>query len=550
MESDFISVVNMDSGADWQPVRRDGSGRFEFFKVRHFGALHFVKRPSEAFRHDLVTTESLKKEFYIGYNLNHPSIVRYVRMEDGAVYEEYVDGLSLREMIDNDDDRLHSPDFIERVCRQLIEAVTYLHSRGVIHNDIKPENVMISRIDNRLKLVDLGCATTDMWDATEGFTPAYKAPEQGIEDTNVYTDIFLIGRLMEELAAKAGVSRRWRGFIKKATAEDIADRFASDDEALASVPTKGSAWKWVVYVLAGLIVLIVSLWFFIGERQQSAQLADVPVDSLQVADAPSIQEAAAANDLPVEDNGVSEQTHDEVSQTAYSTTVEGGAGTIKERIDDDLLRFAVDLYNRRIIPQCKKHAKYIYGTDVEACDIRINRKTKKTESDILNHAETLARQYPDYADYCRLQASVVIDAQNRQVEKMINDNPPALQPLYTRKLWYKLEEDLDGEPVYSVSDVDENLNDQEDQWIWMNENCIYPEGARRRGVEGIVTVGLVVKKDGTVDRITIFKGLDKEIDESVIRILKNMPKWSPATIKGEPVNCSFSRNLFYEFPDD
>ena len=59
-----------------------------------------------------------------------------------------------------------------------------------------------------------------------------------------------------------------------------------------------------------------------------------------------------------------------------------------------------------------------------------------------------------------------------------------------------------------------------------------------------------MKKDGSVDRITIFKGLDKEIDESVIRILKNMPKWSPATIKGEPVNCSFSRNLFYEFPDD
>lgn len=180
MGSSFISDDNFSKDADTESIQHRGSGRFEFFKVRHYGALHFVKRPAQAYRNNLVTTESLKKEFFIGYNLNHPSIVRYMRLENGALYEEYIDGLSLREMIESDDERLHSPEFIERICGQLLDATSYLHSRGVVHNDIKPENVMISRIDDQLKLVDLGCATSDMWDATEGFTPAYKAPEQGM----------------------------------------------------------------------------------------------------------------------------------------------------------------------------------------------------------------------------------------------------------------------------------------------------------------------------------------------------------------------------------
>lgn len=264
MESGFISDIDLDTDSDWQPIPHHGSGHFEFFKVRHFGALLFAKRPTSAFRHDLVTTESLKKEFYIGYNLNHPSIVKYVKMEDGVVFEEYVDGVSLRDMIDSGDIRLRSPRFLEHVCRDLLKAVAYLHSKGVIHNDIKPENVMISRIDNQLKLVDLGAATSDMWDATGGFTPAYRAPEQGVAPTNVYTDIYLVGKLMEQLVPIAGVRRLWGKFLKKATSEKTSERFTSDNEALAAVPDVNQTKKIgiVVIVVLGLLSLVIGIILF------------------------------------------------------------------------------------------------------------------------------------------------------------------------------------------------------------------------------------------------------------------------------------------------
>lgn len=242
--SGFISEMNTGLETEWEPISHRGSGRFEFFKVRLFGVMHFVKRPAPRYAHDLLTTESLRKEFNVGYNLSHPSIVKYLRMENGAVFEEYVDGLSLQQMIEQNDARLKSPRFLELMCRQLLEATEYIHSHGIVHNDIKPENVMITRIGDQVKLVDLGAAYTDMWDSTQGYTPAYKAPGQEYGYTNIYTDFFQIGRLMKELAPRAGVSSRWSKFISKASSVDLRNQFVSDRAAIAAIPTVPQVVKW------------------------------------------------------------------------------------------------------------------------------------------------------------------------------------------------------------------------------------------------------------------------------------------------------------------
>lgn len=255
MESGFVSDIQTEYYENWNSTKHQLSARFEFQKVRSYGALYFAKRPKKEYRHDLLTLEALNKEFSIGSNLFHPSIVRYLKMENDTIFEEYIDGLSLREMIDKKDRRLSSPQFIKRICKDLLEAVAYLHQNRVIHNDIKPENVMITRIADQVKLVDFGCATTDMWDIAEGFTPKYRAPEQGFEATNTYTDIFLIGKLMEELAPLAGVSSEWEDFINKATFKVTKFRYLSAKEALNALPSR--KWKEITN-------LIVFLAFFIG----------------------------------------------------------------------------------------------------------------------------------------------------------------------------------------------------------------------------------------------------------------------------------------------
>ena len=240
MESGFVSDESLCLVPEGLQTFHKSSGRFEFLKVRSEGALYFVKRPSHAYRNDLLTLTSLHKEFYLGRMLDHPSIVKYIKMEDDEIYEEYIDGLSLREMIDNRDIRVRTPEYIEKICRQLLDATSYMHSKRIVHNDIKPENIMITRIGEQLKLIDLGCATTDMWDVAEGFTPSCKAPEQGVAPTNIHTDIYLVGKLMAELAPLAGVGEKWEEFIKRATFKVPKFRYTTDQDALRGIPKRGT----------------------------------------------------------------------------------------------------------------------------------------------------------------------------------------------------------------------------------------------------------------------------------------------------------------------
>lgn len=425
MASGFISVMSMDSPPEWEQIGHTGSGHFEFFKVRRFGALHFVKRPSKAYRHDLVTTESLKKEFYIGYNLNHPSIVRYMRMEEGAIYEEYIDGLTLREMIDNGDQRLRSPEFIERICRQLMDATAYLHSRGVIHNDIKPENVMIARIGDQLKLVDLGCAYTDMWDATQGYTPAYKAPEQESGATNVYTDIFLIGKLMEELAPIAGVSRKWKKFVTKATADDIADRFGSDNEAIASIPRQRHIlWPGIVVAVVFVIGGIVFFGININDKEidDEAVIAkgEIATDSVAVA----IDSLAA---LPPQDAELPDsKNEDTLKPQSKIATVSGNSeipiseATPKETVDKKLKEYVTNIYEKKVFPECRKYEKLPDAVARYRQNLYIRFKVMQNAvDDVQAYAETLAASYPSEAEYARMQSVALLEAQQSRAAIML-----------------------------------------------------------------------------------------------------------------------------------
>ncbi|MDE6648890.1 MAG: protein kinase, partial [Muribaculaceae bacterium] len=385
MESGFISDLDMSSVSDWQPISHRGSGHFEFFKVRHFGALLFAKRPAAAFRHDLVTVESLKKEFYIGYNLNHPSIVKYLKMENGTVFEEYVDGVSLRQMIDSGDIRLRSPQFLEQICRDLIEAVTYLHSHGVIHNDIKPENVMISRIDNKLKLVDLGAATSDMWDATGGFTPAYRAPEQGEASTNVYTDIYLIGKLMEQLVPIAGVGRLWRKFIRTATCRYIYGRFYSDRDALAAIPNYRRRQR-LRFGVAIAVIVVVNVFAFVFAVSYDSTRGEKTIDDQAAG-------MVAQSDISKSSDPVSEAIED------GKALFEQATDSIYSDMNVKISRFAANRFKKLIFPKCRIYAKMQEGPDKDKYGENIDTLINSVMQDVCEFAVNSAKPYDDEAHY-------------------------------------------------------------------------------------------------------------------------------------------------------
>ena len=261
--SDRFDVAPPSSG--WQEKLNIESRRFIFFKTRIYGVLQLVKETNPTFASDFQTLESLRKEFYIGFSLNHPSVPRYYKFEDNRLYEEYIDGLTLDNMIVNGDNRLQSNEFIYSIVRQLFEALDYLHSRGIIHRDIKPENLMITHRGDRLKIIDFGAAESAECDTTPGFTAGTLAPEQEDLHADVQTDIYQAGLVVAELCKNIPDRKRWESFIRKVTYPHPSGRFKTSREALDAIPLnrKKKVLGYVVSIIGSLCLLAILGGYFI-----------------------------------------------------------------------------------------------------------------------------------------------------------------------------------------------------------------------------------------------------------------------------------------------
>ena len=70
---------------------------------------------------------------------------------------------------------------------------------------------------------------------------------------------------------------------------------------------------------------------------------------------------------------------------------------------------------------------------------------------------------------------------------------------------------------------------------YLSKNLVYPAKAREEGIQGVVLVGFVVNKDGSLSNIRVQRSVDESLDQEAIRLVKNMGNWEPALLKNSPV---------------
>ena len=70
---------------------------------------------------------------------------------------------------------------------------------------------------------------------------------------------------------------------------------------------------------------------------------------------------------------------------------------------------------------------------------------------------------------------------------------------------------------------------------YLNSNVKYPDVAQENGVQGRVIVESIIEKDGSMYDVKVIRSVDPSLDREALRVVKAMPKWTPAKLKGIPV---------------
>lgn len=101
---------------------------------------------------------------------------------------------------------------------------------------------------------------------------------------------------------------------------------------------------------------------------------------------------------------------------------------------------------------------------------------------------------------------------------------------------------IDTVRTFDISEVDElpqYVGGFKQMWDFLYKNLQIPKSMGKICVEGKVYIGFIVEKDGTLTNIRVIKSIFEVLDNEALRVVKLMPKWIPAKIKGNPVRTQF-----------
>lgn len=166
-----------------------------------------LKIPHMQFESDVAFYSRFEREAEIGLKLDHPNILKFYDVPEKSrlyIVMELLEGRPLNEIMS--EVRPFPIDDAIQIAVRVCDALAHMHSKGIVHRDIKPQNIMICT-DGSLRIFDFGIArAAEMRRLTfVGFTPAmgtpdYMAPEQvkgkrGDERTDIYS----LGAILYEM---------------------------------------------------------------------------------------------------------------------------------------------------------------------------------------------------------------------------------------------------------------------------------------------------------------------------------------------------------------
>ena len=267
-------------------------GHCRLMKAQRYGIWNVLKGLKPEYTADKQFAQMLTKEYTLMVGLNHPNIVRTYGHENvpelgECIIMEYVDGRTLADFV------RENPTSAQRrqVAKELLNALAYCHKKQIVHQDLKPSNILITHDGDHVKIIDFGLSDSHEWAILKepAYTKAYAAPEQlAGEEVDNRTDIYAFGIILRQMFPK-----RYGSVIRKCLQPQREKRYSSAEAVLADIQRADNRRKWMP-VVAIVFVILVGLAIFIGR-----QLVQKEEPEVMIPDTPAI-EHSDKDSLPVE----------------------------------------------------------------------------------------------------------------------------------------------------------------------------------------------------------------------------------------------------------
>lgn len=246
-----------------KPIGSYGS-TCECYVVQIDGKRFFMKRLRQELINNQAYRALFRKEYEKGISMSHPNLVRYEKLIDSDndcyILMENIAGETLDNFIKSHPDYFSSRTNLDKFFNQLLNALKCLHENHVVFSDLKPQNIMITQVNNDLKLIDLGFCFTDSYPDSTGSSTGFSAPEHIDKGKfDVTTDIYGVGKIIEYIGKNStyNLSSVYAKIMMRCLKKRQQDRFQSTDEIVSLINRrKHSLHRIILVVIASLVLFI------------------------------------------------------------------------------------------------------------------------------------------------------------------------------------------------------------------------------------------------------------------------------------------------------
>ena len=247
-------------------------GSYLLYKEASADVTRMLRCLGEKDRYDTLERESMKAEFNVEKSLDHPNILRYLSFESidslgDCIETEYFDCYPLSTLLKtgNHLDREHASKVVSQIC----DALSFIHAKGLIHGNLTPDNILVSRKDWKVKIMGVkGKVTSE--------NSEYSAPEISTgEAVGPQADIFSLGCILFKLCPS------YDKLSSKCMKALPSERPQSANE-IKDALDKTKNWNFVMFV--AFVILAILAMIANGGKKNSIFDRMFPKGSVQVQD--------------------------------------------------------------------------------------------------------------------------------------------------------------------------------------------------------------------------------------------------------------------------